>query len=95
MFIEVAAEHSASEALVDGAVRLGHAEVLRRATAVAGRLRDLGVAPGDRVAVLLPNCWQYAVGYVGIQLSGAVAVLVNTRLTGPELDHVLTDSGAR
>jgi fatty-acyl-CoA synthase len=73
MFIEVAAEHSASEALVDGAVRLGHAEVLRRATAVAGRLRDLGVAPGDRVAVLLPNCWQYAVGYVGIQLSGAVA----------------------
>jgi fatty-acyl-CoA synthase len=42
----------------------------------------------------LPNCWQYAIGYCGAQLAGAIVVLVNTRLTGPELDHVLTDSGA-
>ncbi|MEV7817817.1 AMP-binding protein [Streptomyces flaveolus] len=93
-FIRVATEHAEREALVDGTVRLSHAETLRRAVGVALRLRDRGVAPGDRVAILLPNCWQYAVGYLGAQLAGAVVVLVNTRLTGPELDHVLTDSGA-
>jgi acyl-CoA synthetase (AMP-forming)/AMP-acid ligase II len=93
-FIEVAAEHGGREAVVDGPVRFDHDEVLRRATAVAVRLNDQGIAPGDRVAILLPNCWQYAICYIGIQLAGAVAVLVNTRLTGPELDHVLTDSGA-
>ncbi|WP_193777929.1 AMP-binding protein [Streptomyces sp. E5N298] len=94
MFIEVAARHGSREALVDGPIRLTHAEVLQRAVTVAHRLRGRGVAPGDRVAILLPNCWQYAVGYIGVQLAGAIAVLVNTRLTGQELDHVLGDSGA-
>ncbi|MFE2050852.1 class I adenylate-forming enzyme family protein [Streptomyces sp. NPDC059459] len=94
MFIEVAAQHGSREALVDGPVRLTHAEVLRRAVALAHQLRHRGVVPGDRVAILLPNCWQYAVAYIGIQLTGAIAVLVNTRLTGRELDHVLDDSGA-
>jgi fatty-acyl-CoA synthase len=92
MFIKVAAEHGAREALVDGRIRLTHSEVLRRAVAVAVRLRDRGVVPGDRIAILLPNCWQYAVTYIGAQLAGAIAVLVNTRLTTPELDHVLKDS---
>lgn len=94
MFIEIANEHGSREALVDGSVRLDHAEVLRRAATVAVRLRDRGVEPGDRVAILLPNSWQYAVGYIGAQLAGAIVVLVNTRLTGPELDHVLANSGA-
>jgi acyl-CoA synthetase (AMP-forming)/AMP-acid ligase II len=44
---------------------------------------------------LLPNGWHYAVCYFGVQLAGAVAVLVNTRLTGTEIEHVLRDSGAR
>ncbi|MFE7753080.1 class I adenylate-forming enzyme family protein [Streptomyces sp. NPDC057428] len=93
-FIEIAAEHGGREALADGTVRLNHGEVLRRATTVAVRLRHLGVGPGDRVAILLPNCWQYAVTYIGVQLSGAIAVLVNTRLAGPELTHVFNDSAA-
>src|SRR5262249_11738178 len=50
---------------------------------------------GDRVAILLPNGWYYAVSYLGIQLAGAVAVLVNTRLAAPEIEYVLRDSGAR
>ncbi|MFF4243469.1 class I adenylate-forming enzyme family protein [Streptomyces sp. NPDC001822] len=93
-FIEIGAEHGGREAVVDGPVRLHHGEVLRRATAVAVRLRHLGVGPGDRVAILLPNCWEYAVTYIAVQLTGAIAVLVNTRLAGPELTHVFTDSGA-
>ncbi len=31
----------------------------------------------------MPNGWRYAVAYYGIQLAGAVAVLVNTRFTAP------------
>ncbi|WP_329042760.1 AMP-binding protein [Streptomyces sp. NBC_00178] len=93
-FIEIGTEHGGREAVVDGPVRLRHDEVLRRATAVAVRLRHLGVGPGDRVAILLPNCWEYAVTYIGVQLAGAIAVLVNTRLAGPELTHVFSDSAA-
>jgi fatty-acyl-CoA synthase len=94
MFLEVAAAHGGHEVLVDGPVRIDHQQALRRSATVAARLLARGVGPGDRVAILLPNCWQYAIGYCGAQLVGAIVVLVNTRLTGPELDHVLTDSGA-
>jgi fatty-acyl-CoA synthase len=93
-FLEVAGAHGVREALVDGPVRISHQEALRRSAAVAARLLARGIAPGDRVAILLPNCWQYAIGYCGAQLAGAIVVLVNTRLTGPELNHVLADSGA-
>src|SRR3954470_7731259 len=93
MLLQVAAEHGKREALVDGRLRLDHAPVLRRAAVVAARLRSLGVEPGDRVAILLPNSWHYAVGYFGAQLAGAITVLVNTRFTGPEIEQVLTDSG--
>jgi acyl-CoA synthetase (AMP-forming)/AMP-acid ligase II len=94
MLLEVASAHGDREALVDGPVRMTHSQLLSRAAVVAARLRARGVEPGDRVAILLPNCWQYAIVYCGAQLAGAIVVLVNTRLTGPELDHVLTDSGA-
>ncbi|MGP4014659.1 class I adenylate-forming enzyme family protein [Saccharopolyspora sp. 5N708] len=95
LLLEVADEHANREALVDGARRLDYAAMLRHAAGASARLAALGVEPGDRVAVLLPNGWRYAVGYFGIQLSGAIAVLVNNRLTTPEIEHVLSDSGAR
>ena len=89
---DVAEEHGTREALVDGPVRFDYRTLLRRAKAVAAAL---DVEPGDRVAILLPTGWHYAVSYFGIQLAGAVAVLVNTRLATPEIDYVLRDSGAR
>jgi fatty-acyl-CoA synthase len=95
MLLGVAAEHGAREALVDGPTRLDHAAVLRHAVAASAGLAGRGVEPGDRVAILLPNGWHYAACYFGIQLSGAVAVLVNARLATPEIEHVLRDSGAR
>src|SRR4051794_36182335 len=94
MLLQVAAERGKREALVDGRLRMDHGQLLHRATVVAARLRSLGVEPGDRVAILLPNSWHYAVGYFGAQLAGAITVLVNTRFTGPEIEQVLTDSGA-
>jgi acyl-CoA synthetase (AMP-forming)/AMP-acid ligase II len=94
MLLQVAAEHGKREALVDGRLRMDHAQVLHRAAVVAARLRSLGAEPGDRVAILLPNSWHFAVGYFGAQLAGAITVLVNTRFTGPEIEQVLTDSGA-
>src|SRR5262249_17280131 len=92
MLYDVAEEHGDREALVDGATRLDFRAVLGRAKAIAA---GLDVEPGDRVAILLPNGWHYAVSYFGVQLAGAVAVLVNTRLAAPEIEYVLRDSGAR
>lgn len=54
-----------------------------------------GVAPGDRVAIMLPNLLQYPVALFGAWRAGLVAVNVNPMYTAPELEHQLNDSGAR
>jgi len=94
MLLRSATAFGGREALVDGSVRLDHADALRRSATIAARLAARGIGPGDRAAILLPNGWWYAISYCGTQLAGAITVLVNARLSGPELEHVLTDSGA-
>ncbi|MBX7265808.1 acetoacetate--CoA ligase [Micromonospora sp. Llam7] len=48
------------------------AELRAQAAAVAGRLRDLGVRPGHRVAAYLPNCVEGVVAFVASAMVGAV-----------------------
>lgn len=83
------------ESLVEGSTVLTHALAATRARMVAHRLAARGVRPGDRIAIALPNGWRYAVAYAGVQLAGAVAVLVNIRFAPAEIAHVLADSGSR
>jgi crotonobetaine/carnitine-CoA ligase len=60
----------------------------------AGFFADLGVKPGDMVAVLLPNSLDFVRVWLGLGRLGAVAVLLNTELTGGFLRHQLESSGA-
>jgi fatty-acyl-CoA synthase len=83
-----------SPALVEGQTVLTHRQAASRARTVARRLAARGVRRGDRVALALPNGWRYAVTYLGVQLAGGTAVLVNTRFAPPEIEYVLGDSDA-
>jgi long-chain acyl-CoA synthetase len=58
-------------------------------------LAQLGVAPGDRVAIMLPNIPQALIAYYGVLKLGAVAVFVNPLFSREELVARLADSGAR
>ncbi len=74
--------------------RLTYRELWDRSARVAGGLRAAGVGPGDRVANRLPNGVDWVLGFWGTLLAGAVTVPVNTRFAPPEVEYVLTDSGA-
>ncbi|GAB2736460.1 class I adenylate-forming enzyme family protein [Salinifilum aidingensis] len=83
------------EAVVEvGGPRLTYRELWDRSARVAGGLRAAGVRRGDRVANLLPAGVDWVLGFLGAQLAGAVAVPVNIRFARPEVDYVLSDSGA-
>jgi acyl-CoA synthetase (AMP-forming)/AMP-acid ligase II len=82
------------EAVVDGAIRLTYREFDRLCNNLAASLRKAGVRKGDRVAILMPNSWEYAVAFFGIVRLGGIAVLLNWRCAGPELEYMLNDSGA-
>jgi len=75
---------------------LTFAEVERQSRAFAAYLQSVpGLAPGERVAIMLPNTLQYVVALFGVLRAGLVAVNVNPMYTVPELAHQLADSGAR
>lgn len=79
-------------AVVDGSTRLSYAGLLGRAQALAQHLRGLGVAPGDRVAVMLPNGLDAVTSVVAIAYLGAVIVPLGTRLREPEIAYIFADA---
>ncbi|MFW5695165.1 MAG: AMP-binding protein [Alkalispirochaeta sp.] len=70
-------------------------ELDEQASRVAGGLQSLGIQPGDRVAIMLPNIPEFVFTFFGIQKLGAVAVPFNTTYKGREISFILQDSGAR
>ncbi|HET7312942.1 AMP-binding protein [Salinisphaera sp.] len=56
---------------------------------------ELGFSKGDRVAIMMPNLLQYPIALFGILRAGMVAVNVNPLYTARELEHQLSDAGAR
>lgn len=63
--------------------------------AFAAYLQGLGLAKGDRVAIMMPNVPQYPVVVAAILRAGLVVVNVNPLYTPRELEHQLKDSGAK
>ncbi|KLR57051.1 long-chain-fatty-acid--CoA ligase [Diaphorobacter sp. J5-51] len=58
-------------------------------------LQSLGLARGDRVAIMMPNVLQYPVAVAAVLRAGFVVVNVNPLYTPRELEHQLKDSGAK
>jgi crotonobetaine/carnitine-CoA ligase len=70
------------------------AEVLSHAQRTANGLLELGVRPGERVAILMPNRPEFIWVHLGILLIGAHSVPVNISQRGATLAHILADSDA-
>lgn len=67
----------------------------RAASRLANGLRRLGIGPGDRAVVMLPNCPEVTQAYGAILRLGAVIVPVIFLLNAEEVRHILADSGAK
>ena len=80
--------------MVAGDQRLTWAELDAAVDRAAAGYAALGLAPGDRVAVQLPNGVAWLRAALGALRAGLVVVPVNTAYTDPELEYVLGDSGA-
>jgi long-chain acyl-CoA synthetase len=71
-----------------------YAEVDRASRALAAWLQSLGLVKGARVAIMMPNCFQYPVALAAVLRAGLTVVNVNPLYTPRELEHQLKDSGA-
>jgi fatty-acyl-CoA synthase len=79
-------------ALRVGDVTWTYGDWLARSERVMTVLVARGIRPGDRVAVLAADGPPALAGYLGVWLAGGVAVHVNARLAGPEIEHILADA---
>jgi long-chain acyl-CoA synthetase len=72
-----------------------YAQTDRLSLTLAAYLQGLGLARGDRVALMMPNVPQYPVAVAAVLRAGYVVVNVNPLYTPRELEHQLKDSGSR
>ncbi len=82
-------------ALIEGDVRYTWREFADRVARLAGGLIGLGLAPGDRVAMLADNSHRYVEFFFAVFWAGGIAVPINTRWAAPEVRFAIDDCGAR
>ncbi|WP_175857498.1 AMP-binding protein [Burkholderia anthina] len=82
-------------AYVSAGASMTYRTLAQKVDAFASYLQSTGVKPGDRVAIMLPNSFQYPVALFGTLKAGAIVVNVNPLYTARELAHQLKDSGAQ
>lgn len=73
---------------------MSYGELDTLSKALGAWLQSLGLAPGARIAIMLPNVPQFAVTMCGVLRAGYTCVNVNPLYTARELEHQLKDSGA-
>ena len=81
-------------ALVDGPSRYTFRDLHAQVLQAADDLRALGVRPGDRVAIWLPNRVEWCVAFYAAVRAGAIVVPLNTGLSVPEATYQLAQSGS-
>ena len=90
LFLEMKARGTPDEiALVDRRHRLSWAEFDAAASRFANLLQAEGLVRGDRLALYLPNRVELAIAFMGALKSGVIAVPLNWRFQGPDLDRVI------
>jgi long-chain acyl-CoA synthetase len=92
---ESATRYPDNTAVVIGDMRLSYAQLWGHTKQYAAVLREKGVQPGDKVALLLPNTPHFPLAYFGALALGAVAVPVHALLKAEEIEYVLSDSGSK
>ncbi|HEX4571549.1 MAG TPA: AMP-binding protein [Dongiaceae bacterium] len=83
-----------ADASLEAAERWTYGALDEAARRVASGLLALGLAPGERLMIRLPNTSDYALLFFGAIAAGIVPLAVSPQLTAGEADFLLADSGA-
>src|SRR5688500_14658785 len=82
-------------AIIAGGTTLSYGDLARRVNRLCHGLRDLGLRPGDRVLLRLPNVPEFVVAWLACQKLGVITVGTMPMLRARELAYIAEDSGAK
>jgi acyl-CoA ligase (AMP-forming) (exosortase A-associated) len=86
--------HAGRPALKDGSRQVSYAELALAVEKTAAGLAGVGMRRSTRVGVFLPKSLDTVVAFFGAAMGGGIFVPVNPLLKGPQVAHILEDSGA-
>ena len=95
MLVRQAERHGDKPLVSTGGVSWTFVQAREAASRFAATLRAAGIGAGDRVALICSNRIEFLQAFLGCAWLGAVAVPVNTASRGHQLQHILSNSGAR
>src|SRR4051812_49777302 len=72
-----------------------YADLAERSARFAAGLQELGIQPGDRVAVMMPTRAEFLYAWFGILAAGAIEVPIHDAARGPGIAYILETTGAR
>ena len=94
-FIRHAKEKPDAIAFIDAASRITYAEADRRSSALAVRLKELGVGEDSFVAIMMPRKKEYLIALLATHKAGGAFVPFDSEYPGDRLLYMLHDSGAK
>ncbi len=95
LLTQYAQRHPAKPAVITSERSTTYAELENAVECIAWHLLDLGLRPGDRVAIHWHNSVELVALMLGAFRGGVVAVPINPRMKAPEIAYILEHSGAR
>jgi acyl-CoA ligase (AMP-forming) (exosortase A-associated) len=95
MLGDAAARAGGRSAIAERQTETSYADLCDAAGGVAAKLAELGIGPGDRVALLLHRGAAAAAAFFGVVAAGGVAVILNETLRSRQIEHVLAHCDAR
>ena len=90
----VAAQNSNRIAVVEGQTAVSYSDLEKAIVSLAAQLSELGIRPGDRVAILLPNGSEFIISYFAIVLVRGIVVPLNEQYQQSELSHFLKETAS-
>src|SRR3954449_12112634 len=72
-----------------------YADLAERSARFAAGLQEMGIGPGDRVAVMMPTRAEFLYAWFGILAAGAIEVPIHDAARGPGIAYILETTGAR
>jgi long-chain acyl-CoA synthetase len=88
-------EHPERAAVIFEGQTISYEQCAAQADRAMAAFVDAGIAPGDRIALFLPNIPDFIFAYLGALKTGAITVSVNSGSRRNEVSYILRDSGAR
>jgi len=95
MFDESCRRFQKRVAFVHNGKKTTYGELHRQVNALGNHLKGLGLAVGDKISLMLPNCPEFVIAYLAAQKIGCVAVTLNVMSTAYELLHFIENSDSK